>query len=61
MKNRNTDYIPRMNKTLWNHLEKYRNRIAELPYTNERSRLVDCITVVLEEGSGNEQNKFGVC
>jgi len=54
MRTKNTD---RINKTLRSQLEKYRNRIAELPFTNERSRLVDLVTCLLEEGTDNGQAK----
>lgn len=54
MKTKNTD---RINKTLGSQLEKYRNRIAELPFTNERSRLVDLVTCLLEEGTDNGQKR----
>ena len=47
----------RIDKTLRSQLEKYRNRIAGLPYTNERSRLVDLATCLLEEGTANGQTK----
>jgi len=44
----------RISKTLKNQLEKYRDRITDLPYSAERSRLVDCATYMVEEGGINE-------
>lgn len=51
MTTKNTEGI---NRTLQTQLEKYRNRIAELPFTKERSRLVDLVTCLLEEGTARD-------
>lgn len=49
--------IPRMSKTLQSQLMKYRDRLANSPYTPKKSSLVDCITYLLEEGTANGQAK----
>ena len=37
-------------KLLRKLLADYREKLVKMPYTKERSRLVDCINFILEEG-----------
>ena len=53
MKTKTPEHI---NKSLKSQLEKYRERLVKLPYTNKRSRLVDLVICFLE-GTGNGQKR----
>lgn len=52
--------IPRLSKTTRRGLEVFKGRILKSPYTNERSRLVDLVTCLLEGTAENAKAKdFG--
>lgn len=53
---RKPNSIPHINKTTQKHLENYRDRIADLPFTAKRSCTIDCITYILE-GAGDGQTE----
>lgn len=54
------DKIPQLSKTTRRGLEVFRGRILKLPYTKERSRLVDLVTCLLEGTAENAKTKdFG--
>ncbi len=49
----------RISRSLQDQLEKYRDRLVKLSYTNERSRLVDLVTCLLEGTADGQKTNIG--